>query len=290
MNRVGASHELLRRFVGCWPFERGAQRIPSELGKAFAVANAAGVVGGVGSGDVSFPYQPGDVAHPGYWFLYEKGVRRLIKKLLQPGSIYIDIGAHRGWHAGYALALVNPGGCVIACEPHPHHASCLHQLKSLNPDKDFRVHEMAVAEFTGKATLLASQEEGWHTIIPEFNNLCDVPRTPIEISTVSLDELVSMHVDLRLHEELRRVVIKIDAEGAELDILRGGMKTLRLPSIRALIMECTGGASSFRERALECVRLLREAEWEVSVITHNGQRTWNDADAETQVNVLAVRR
>lgn len=289
LNCAGASHELLRKVVGRWPFERGAQRIPYELGKAFAAANAAGVIGGVGGGDIRFPYQPGDVAHPGYWFLYERGVRRIIGKLLRPGSIYIDIGAHRGWHAGYALAQVSPGGCVIACEPHPHHASCLRHLRDLNPDKDLRVHEIAVARFTGRATLLASEEEGWHTIVPEFNSLCNVPRTPIQIATISLDDLISMQADLKLNEGFRHVVVKIDAEGAELDILRGGAKTLGAPSIRAIIMECTGGPSPFRERSLECIRLLRTSEWLVSVITNNGCRPWNDSDAETQVNILATR-
>jgi len=288
-NQARVSHELLRRVVGWWPFERGTQRIPSELGKAFPAANAEGVIGRVGKGDVRFPYQPGDVAHPGYWFLYEKGVRRLLGELLSPGSVYIDIGAHRGWHAGYALALVNPGGCVIACEPHPQHVACLRQLASLNPEKDLRIHEMAVAERTGEATLLASVEEGWHTIVPEFNALCDVPRKPIQIKTLSLDDLVEQHPDLKLQDGPERVVIKIDAEGAELDILRGGTETLRLPSIRALVMECTGGPEPFRERSRSCRRLLLEAGWELSVITHKGRRPWKDSDADTQVNILAVR-
>jgi FkbM family methyltransferase len=289
INQVGASHELLRKIVGRWPFERGTQRIPAELGKAFMNMNSDTVIGRVGKGDVLFPYQPGDVAHPGFWFLYEKGVRRVIRKLLAPGSVYIDIGAHRGWHAGYALALVKLNGTVIACEPHPHHASCLRQLASLNPGRDFRIHEMAVSERSGQTTLLASQEEGWHTIIPEFNELCDVPRQPIGIKTISLDALISQHTDLKFSEGPARVLIKIDAEGAERDILRGAEKTLKLPSIRALIMECTGGAGVFQQRASECIRLLKEAKWRVRVITHGGCRPWTDADTVKQVNILALR-
>jgi FkbM family methyltransferase len=289
-NYTGISHELLRKVVGWWPFERGTQRIPAELGKAFPAANAKGVIGRVGRGDVRFPYQPGDLAHPGYWFLYEKGVRRTISEALRPGSVYIDIGAHRGWHVGYALALVNPGGCVIACEPHPQHAACLRQLASLNSDKDLRIHETAVAKHVGEATLLASVEEGWHTIVPEFNELCNVPRKPIQVKTISLDELIAQHDDLKLHVGSPRVVIKIDAEGSELDILRGGTKTLRLLTLRTLVMECTGGPSPFRERARDCIQLLRDAGLEVVVITHSGCRRWHDSDADAQVNILASRR
>ena len=123
--RVGVSHELLRRVVGRWPFQRGAQRIPREMAKLFPSLNAYGAIASVGARGVLFPFQPADVAHPGYWFLYEKGVRRILTRLLAPGSIFVDIGAHRGWHSGYALALVGPSGCVIACEPHPGHAARL---------------------------------------------------------------------------------------------------------------------------------------------------------------------
>ncbi len=111
--RVGPAHEAVRQLVGRWPFRRGTQRIPAQLARAFKGLNSSGVVAGVGAGTVVFPYQPGDVAHPGYWFLYEKGVRKAIGRLLAPGSIFIDIGAHRGWHAAYALALVSPGGGVV---------------------------------------------------------------------------------------------------------------------------------------------------------------------------------
>lgn len=289
-SQVGASHELLRSIVGCWPFQRGAQRIPAELGRAFLKMNATGVIGKVGRGDVLFPFQPGDVAHPGYWFLYEKGVRRILTKQLKPGCIFIDIGAHRGWHSGYAIALVSPGGTVIACEPHPHHASCLRQLASLNVQRDVRVHEIAVAEFNGKTILLASMEEGWHTIIPEFDELDRVQRTPIQVEAFNLDNLVAQHADLKFGEGPRRVVIKVDAEGAELNILRGASQTLRLPSIQALIVECTGATGSFQLRARECIQLLENAGWSTSVITHSGLRPLTEADTKVQVNILALRK
>jgi hypothetical protein len=148
---------------------------------------------------------------------------------------------------------------------------------------------VAVAQHTGEATLLASLEEGWHTIVPEFTDLCNVERQPIRIVTMSLDDLIAQHPNLNVHQGPARVVIKIDAEGAEPDILRGGTETLRFPAVRALIMECTGGPEPFRERSLSSIRLLREAGWEVVVITHKGLRSWQDSDADTQVNILASR-
>lgn len=289
VHRVGLAHEFLRRVIGLWPFERGTQRIPSEMGKVFPSLNANGVIGGVGARGVLFPFQSGDVAHPAYWFLYEKGVRRVLTRLLTPGAIFIDIGAHRGWHSGYALSLVGSDGCVIACEPHPAHAARLCMLASLNPGRDIRVNEVAVSRASGEATLLVSEHEGWHTIVPEFEEVSNVPRSPVRVAALSFDDLLDGYADLALRDEPRRVLVKIDAEGAELDILRGAKQTLNLPSIRAFVIECTGGPGIFRERSKQCVEILRDTGWTSSVITHNGTRPWMEDDTTRQVNILAVR-
>lgn len=200
VRRIGIAHELLRRLVSHWPFLHGAWRIPIELGKFLGSRNPNGVVGGVGAGDVLFPFRAGDLQDQAYWFLYEKDVRRTLKRLLAPGSIFIDIGGSQGWHTGYALALVSPGGSVLACEPHPENAESLRSLKALNPGKDLRVHELAVSDFNGETTLLAAQDAGLHTIVPEFHQeVCTVPRTPIRVETTTLDDLLAQHPDLELH-------------------------------------------------------------------------------------------
>lgn len=290
IRRLGLTHQWLRQVIGCWPFERGTIRIPWLLGKVFRSRNESGVEGGVGTGSVLFPYQPGDIAHRGYWFLYEKSVRMAIKRFVTAGSIFIDIGAHRGWHAGYALALVGENGSVIACEPHPEHAEKLRSLGSLNPDKRMYVHEVAITDYTGEVTLLASVEEGWHTIVPDFSQISDVARRPILVAATTLDDLMAQYEPITLHRGPCRVVIKIDAEGSELSILKGGMQTLRLPSIRALLIECTGGEGVWHERAAQCVQILCDAGWIVRVLTTGRRsRPWEEHDARTQVNLIATR-
>jgi FkbM family methyltransferase len=287
--RVGMAHEALRRAVGCWFLRRGTQRIPHELGKLFPELNANEVIASVGANGVSFPFQRGDVAHPGYWFLYEKGVRKILTRLLRPGSVFIDVGAHRGWHSGYALSLVGTDGAVIACEPHPQHAARLRMLASLNPDHNLIVKELAASCNTGSATLLVAEQEGWHTIIPEFEQVTDVPRQPINVTTSTLDDLLAGFPELALAARPAGLLVKIDAEGAELDILRGAKETLNLASIRAWIIECTGGPPVFRERSRKCIEILRERGWTPRVITHVGTRPWREEDLECQVNILAAR-
>ncbi len=44
---------------------------------------------------------------------------KLYEKLLEPGDIFIDVGAHVGLHSLIARHHVGPSGKVIAIEPQP---------------------------------------------------------------------------------------------------------------------------------------------------------------------------
>ncbi len=288
--RNSGVHDAFRRLVGLWPFARGTDRIPRELARLLSSRQHKTVIARIG-GDppVWFPFQPGDVGHRAYWYLYEKDVRREMRRFLRPGGVFLDVGAHRGFVSAYALSLVQPGGTVISCEPHPHHARCLRDLRALNPGLKHYVYEMAISDRTGSATLLAAQEEGWHTIVPEFDAITHVPRSAMPVQCSTIDDLLAKHADLKLSDGPPRVVIKIDAEGAEYDILKGASNTLAQPSLLALFIELTGGPSGFREKALAAVQLLQSLGWRCEVIRYDSTVPWTDDAASMQVNLLVTR-
>jgi FkbM family methyltransferase len=181
---------------------------------------------------------------------------------------------------------VAPEGFVIACEPHPLHAASLRRLAALNPAHRLCVEEVAISDDEGTAELLAAEAEGWHSLLPEFNQFAPSPRTVMPVSTTTLDRITS---DYGL-SRVRGVVVKIDAEGAEADVLRAASSTLSLPNLKALILECTGGPSPFVERARFCVRVLLDLGFGVRVVAMSGQRDSCDADALRQVDLLALPR
>jgi predicted RNA methylase len=42
----------------------------------------------------------------------------IVRQLLQPGQVFLDLGAHWGYFTLVAADRVGPGGKVVACEPH----------------------------------------------------------------------------------------------------------------------------------------------------------------------------
>ncbi|MCP5116344.1 MAG: FkbM family methyltransferase, partial [bacterium] len=182
-DRVSPLTERVRKMAGSWPFGKGTSRIASLLGTLCLGDQEAEVIGRVGSGGTLSRWQPDEFKHPTFWYLYEKPIRRELAKLLSPGSVYVDIGAHRGWLAGYGLDLVSPGGLVIACEPFPRHAERLRALATLNPGKNLIVENVAVSRAPGTAQLLASDEQQGtvHTIVQAFAAKVQTERRPIEV-------------------------------------------------------------------------------------------------------------
>ncbi len=148
--------------------------------------------------------------------------------LISEGGIVVDIGAHVGLHS---MMLARRAGTVYAFEPTPVSYGCLLENITLNKSINVIPIPKAVTAHTGTQTLnLFSQESS------QLNSLGtpDTGETIAEslvVKTVSLDDFAEAekisHFDF----------IKIDAEGAELDILRGATKLLKEKRIKCFSFE-----------------------------------------------------
>lgn len=50
---------------------------------------------------------------------YEEKTLKVMKSILKPGDVFIDVGAHVGTYAVPMARIVGPGGLVVAIEPSP---------------------------------------------------------------------------------------------------------------------------------------------------------------------------
>lgn len=145
---------------------------------------------------------------------YEKETTELFKRIVKPGMVVVDAGAHIGYFTRLFARLVGPSGRVCAFEPDPDNFALLKQNTVRYP----RVQPFVIAlsdksqhiEFYRHPT-----KTGSHSLIPQVESM-----EKIVVLAESLDSFCHRvevhHID----------IIKIDVEGAEPQVLNG-MQRLR---------------------------------------------------------------
>jgi len=141
---------------------------------------------------------------------------RLIKEYVDVGSVVIDVGAHYGYFTTRFSELVGSNGQVIALEPNV--SSCAVLERRVNRQRLKNVQVLSCAAWSATTNL--------HLV--EDGPLGAMTRVSIttgaehgETKGRSIDDIVG---DL---QERRVSFIKIDVEGAELEVLNGALMTLR---------------------------------------------------------------
>jgi len=148
-----------------------------------------------------------------------------IHETLKGGMNVIDVGAHMGMYTVLAAEKIGKNGKVIAIEPEPENYRQLLRNIKLNNFQNVIPKNIALTDHNGCEKLYISPDSYGHSLFVKNNQL-----TPIEVPVRTLDKLLE---ELSLN---RVDVIKIDAEGAEIPILKGAEKTLKAnPNIKMFI-------------------------------------------------------
>lgn len=173
------------------------------------VSTRASIVHEINDTPVEFPLES-------YWqyqrFRWMHPEIQLFEELvdeLQPGDVFYDVGAHLGWHAVVA-ASVDEAIEVVAFEPHPEIASRLSAVLQ-STGHDATIKQVALYDSPGTVEFTASPEAGAHVAGARG----DHPGETISVETVDGDSLIECG-EIPLPD-----ILKIDAEGAEAEVLRG---------------------------------------------------------------------
>jgi FkbM family methyltransferase len=162
----------------------------------------------------------------------EKPLQDALLCEVHEGATVFDIGANVGFVTLVAARLVGPGGRVVAFEPVPGNADAIRENLALNAIDWVELHETAVGRAGGTAKMIVSDVSAFS----RFENI-NVPtgaRGRIDVSVTSIDEFMS------LGAAPVPDVVKIDVEGAELDVLEGMRRTIaeHRPVILCEIHDC----------------------------------------------------
>lgn len=145
--------------------------------------------------------------------IYDKQTIRLMKRILSEDSNSIDVGCYRGEILREIIRL-SPKGAHFAFEPIPENFSYLKKTF-----KSAEIYNMALSDHSGETT--------FHHVIgrPARSGLkkVDYPDKnevvkEITVAMDSLDNVIGADVPIDF--------IKIDVEGAELSVLRGGKQII----------------------------------------------------------------
>lgn len=165
----------------------------------------------------------------GMWLgSYEAEKQLAIAASLRPGDTFFDVGANTGFFTLLGARCVGPTGTVVAVEPLPRNADCLERHVALNGLANVVVVRKAVSDFEGSGTF---SEEGWST-----GRLSPGARSTVEVTT--LDGL-AQELGVEPH------VVKVDVEGAEIDLLRGARRLLE--EVRPILFMAVHSVSLFED-------------------------------------------
>jgi len=177
---------------------------------------------------------------------YESGVTNLVQRVLRPGGTFIDVGANAGYYSVLAAARVGSAGRVLAFEPNPTVRERLQLHVALNRVTDrVSIFEVALGARDADAV------EFFLSCVPENSGLSSlVPPSPDSDGVNATAFGRGLRHDVRIRVPVRTFdswaeragvtqadLVKIDVEGAELDVLCGMSRSLASGAFPRIICE-----------------------------------------------------
>jgi FkbM family methyltransferase len=191
------------------------------------------------------------------WEPYES---ELVRRVLRPGAKVVDVGAHIGYYTLLAASCVGAQGRVWAFEPAPDNYRLLaRNVRQNHLERFVRTENCAVSDRAGETPLyLSATNYGDHRIFASdhdddalFNQ--GQERRRMTVPTVSLDGYLAERAAGPID------VIKLDVQGAELNVLRGMRDTLRAnPNVVLFLEYWPHGLQSAGGRPQQLLELLTD--------------------------------
>lgn len=218
----------LLRFVWCHPLNERAKL--RALGRLLRWQFASRLM----TGPIALPFVDsthlfavrGMTGATGNWYcgLHEVAEMGFVLHALRPGEHFLDVGANIGSYT--VLAAGGVGARVTAVEPIPAtHAALSLNVRLNGLEALVRLCPIGISDAATTLRFTAGLDTVNHVLAPGE----DCPA--LEIPVLRLDDLLGDDVP---------VVIKVDVEGHELSVLKGGERTLADARLLAVLMETNG--------------------------------------------------
>src|SRR5579863_394998 len=149
----------------------------------------------------------------------------VLRDFIEPGSVFVDVGANIGWFTVIGSRLTGPGGRVFAIEPDPRNCRILRRNLALNNCRNVSVYRVAAGAADGRAVLYRSADnQGDHRLSAASGR------------TDRVGVRVRMIDGILAHRSSRIDVVKIDTQGSETAVLKGMQRLVAAnPRVRIIL-------------------------------------------------------
>lgn len=200
---------------------------------------------------------PGDPATNGEY--------RLLREMAPAFDTVLDIGANVGdWTA--ALLALRPSASIHAFEPS---ASAYDAILRRHFPENVVVHKMAISSMAGAASLhIFGDASGMNSLHNRHGleggyGIAPATRTE-DVQLQTLDDFCASH-------GLKRVdFVKVDTEGHEVDVLRGGVQSLKTGMLHAIQFEYGGAYIDSRKLLKDAFEVFEGLDYVVFRIVPDG--------------------
>lgn len=159
--------------------------------------------------------------------LYEWGTAWWSRRLMQPGMIVMDVGAHIGYYSQRFSRWVGPSGFVAAFEASPENVPVLKQNLRLAGRTNVDCIYSAVTDHVGQVDLHISTGHSNHSLIEGYASTGKTVAVPAITLDAYAERQGLPNIDL----------IKSDTEGGELAVLTGASRIIHSNPQLAMIIE-----------------------------------------------------
>jgi FkbM family methyltransferase len=188
----------------------------------------------------------------------------------KPNTIFYDLGANIGYHSILAAQKITVGK-IYSFEPLPKNMSVFKAHLQLNEtklkNKVIELNEFAIADVSKEVEFSNHDNYNDGNTYVNQSFVFNEATQKIKVQAYSIDELITKSY-------LLPDVIKIDVEGAELDVLKGAVKTLESskPNIFLATHSC-----HVPNINTQCIEFLKQLNY-VCVHTGNYNKNYNGLD------------
>lgn len=179
-----------------------------------------------------------------YYDIVEEDIIKLLRGTLRPEDTFYDIGAHIGIISFSVADLIDEtkGGQIVCFEPDHKRREELADNMRLNRLRDrVLIYENAMYSDDGNRKLYVMKQSGWSSLDKKVALHSESKGSKIEYVTTAYCTKLDNYLNRRPPS-----VIKIDAEGSDYEVLKGGSKLFRIAPPRLVIAEQNEWINNFR--------------------------------------------